>query len=245
VEDIFEVMDPNEFAKVQEPLFNQLARSVASPHFQVAERALYFWNNEYFCNLISDNVEIILPIMFAPLYENSKGHWNRTIHGMVYNAMKLFMEINPQLFDECSHDYTELQSTAEQRKQNRQNKWDKLAEQAKQMQNGKAGAATASARASKVNAPSKIDDVDPITQDSQKRLDALKLQDDGSDAKKQREHEGQSSKRRHQPTDDARPQRAASGEGRPRHDRSGSGGSTPAPVTSTPQNLSNSLSRGV
>lgn len=35
VEDIFEVMDPQEFAKVQEPLFNQLAKSVASPHFQV------------------------------------------------------------------------------------------------------------------------------------------------------------------------------------------------------------------
>jgi len=93
IEDIFEVMDPAEFAKViyalhacktfakhhqvQEPLFNQLAKSVASPHFQVAERALYFWNNEYFCNLVSDNVEVILPIMFAPLYENSKGHWNR------------------------------------------------------------------------------------------------------------------------------------------------------------------------
>ena len=77
VEDIFEVMDPAEFAKVQEPLFQQLAKSVASPHFQVAERALYFWNNEYFCNLVSDNVEVILPIMFAPLYENSKGHWNK------------------------------------------------------------------------------------------------------------------------------------------------------------------------
>lgn len=79
VEDIFEVMDPAEFAKVQEPLFHQLAKSVASPHFQVAERALYFWNNEYFCNLVSDNVDIILPIMFAPLYENSKGHWNRYV----------------------------------------------------------------------------------------------------------------------------------------------------------------------
>src|SRR5690242_2314303 len=86
VEDIFEVMDPAEFAKVQEPLFNQLAKSVASPHFQVAERALYFWNNEYFCNLVSDNVEVILPIMFAPLYENSKGHWNRyeTPRNLVY-----------------------------------------------------------------------------------------------------------------------------------------------------------------
>lgn len=38
VEDIFEVMDPAEFVKVQEPLFQQLAKSVASPHFQVRVR---------------------------------------------------------------------------------------------------------------------------------------------------------------------------------------------------------------
>ncbi len=41
VEDIFEVMDPAEFAKVQEPLFNQLAKSVASPHFQVSSLQLH------------------------------------------------------------------------------------------------------------------------------------------------------------------------------------------------------------
>ncbi|KAG6272805.1 Serine/threonine-protein phosphatase 2A 56 kDa regulatory subunit delta isoform [Claviceps purpurea] len=140
VEDIFEVMDPSEFAKVQEPLFHQLAKSVASPHFQVAERALYFWNNEYFCNLVSDNVEIILPIMFAPLYENSKGHWNRTIHGMVYNAMKLFMEINPQLFDDCSHDYTEQQNTAGEREALRERKWAVLAEKADQRRASMEGA---------------------------------------------------------------------------------------------------------
>ncbi|KAI9822660.1 MAG: Serine/threonine-protein phosphatase 2A 56 kDa regulatory subunit delta isoform [Pycnora praestabilis] len=198
VEDIFEVMDPAEFAKVQEPLFNQLAKSVASPHFQVAERALYFWNNEYFCNLVSDNVEIILPIMFAPLYENSKGHWNRTIHGMVYNAMKLFMEINPQLFDDCSHDYTEMQNSAEQRQQARQSKWDKLAQQAKQKQNGKIPAVIApstSSLGSKINSPMRLDDIDPLTQDSQKRLDALKLQDEsypGRD-RRPREYEKQNS----------------------------------------------------
>ncbi|KAI9798643.1 MAG: Serine/threonine-protein phosphatase 2A 56 kDa regulatory subunit delta isoform [Piccolia ochrophora] len=184
VEDIFEVMDPAEFAKVQEPLFNQLAKSVASPHFQVAERALYFWNNEYFCNLVSDNVDVILPIMFAPLYENSKGHWNRTIHGMVYNAMKLFMEINPQLFDDCSHDYTELQNSAEERQTARQNKWDIIAQQAKRLkENGKVTAPREGSTASKganFGSPMRMDEVDPITQDSQQRLDALNLRDEGN-----------------------------------------------------------------
>ncbi|KAK4230445.1 putative Serine/threonine-protein phosphatase 2A 56 kDa regulatory subunit delta isoform [Podospora fimiseda] len=177
VEDIFEVMDPAEFAKVQEPLFHQLAKSVASPHFQVAERALYFWNNEYFCNLVSDNVEIILPIMFAPLYENSKGHWNRTIHGMVYNAMKLFMEINPQLFDDCSHEYTEQQNTAASREALREKKWAAITELANQRKLVNGSAAThnpPAARAAVAMPP--VEEVDG-TEDSQKRLDSLKLQD--------------------------------------------------------------------
>lgn len=191
VEDIFEVMDPAEFAKVQEPLFHQLAKSVASPHFQVAERALYFWNNEYFCNLVSDNVEIILPIMFAPLYENSKGHWNRydlrplletstnwirTIHGMVYNAMKLFMEINPQLFDDCSHEYTEQQNSAAAREALRERKWAALGEKANQQRESN-GAAKALSSQTQVNPMPRVDEIDPVTEDNQKRLDSLNLQD--------------------------------------------------------------------
>ncbi|KAL1896510.1 serine/threonine-protein phosphatase 2A 56 kDa regulatory subunit delta isoform [Sporothrix stenoceras] len=187
VEDIFEVMDPAEFAKVQEPLFHQLAKSVASPHFQVAERALYFWNNEYFCNLVSDNVEIILPIMFAPLYENSKGHWNRTIHGMVYNAMKLFMEINPQLFDDCSHEYTEHQQSASAREALREHKWAAIQEQAElrraSSKNGSGttlAATTNSLSRTQTNASAattlpRLDEND--AEDNQKRLDSLKLQD--------------------------------------------------------------------
>lgn len=35
IEDIFEVMEAPEFYKIQVPLFRQLAKCVASPHFQV------------------------------------------------------------------------------------------------------------------------------------------------------------------------------------------------------------------
>lgn len=44
---------------------------------QVAERALYYWNNEYIMSLISDNAARVLPIMFPALYRNSKSHWNK------------------------------------------------------------------------------------------------------------------------------------------------------------------------
>ncbi len=52
----------------------------------------------------------------------------RTIHGLVYNAMKLFMEINPTLFDECSAEYAAQQESAQARAEERNNKWKLLEE---------------------------------------------------------------------------------------------------------------------
>lgn len=103
IEEILDVIEPTQFKKIEEPLFKQMSRCVSSPHFQVrsfrgagqpipsspstlltspclfqvAERALYFWNNEYILSLIEENIDKILPIMFGSLYKISKEHWNQ------------------------------------------------------------------------------------------------------------------------------------------------------------------------
>lgn len=109
VEEILDVIEPAEFQKIMDPLFRQIAKCVTSPHFQVAERALYYWNNEYIMTLISENCHVILPIVFPSLYGNSKTHWNKTIHGLIYNALKLFMEMNQKLFDDCNMKFKQEQ----------------------------------------------------------------------------------------------------------------------------------------
>lgn len=98
---------------------------------------------------------------------------------MVYNAMKMFMEINPQLFDECSHDYTEHQNSAEQREKTRQDRWEMIEQQAKRQD----GAPPLPAPNLSVREP--IDEVEAMTNESQKRLNTLKLQDE-SEAPKER-----------------------------------------------------------
>ncbi|KDN38870.1 protein phosphatase 2A regulatory B subunit [Tilletiaria anomala UBC 951] len=135
VEEILDVIEPSEFVKIEVPLFQQLQRCINSQHFQVAERALYFWNNEYIVNLMGDNVQVILPIVFSALYQNSKSHWNRTIHGLVYNALKLFMEINPTLFDMCTNEFKEQRQNERQKLRQRDEMWKKLRESA--MRNSK------------------------------------------------------------------------------------------------------------
>lgn len=59
---------------------------------QVAERALYFWNNEYILSLIEENCRVILPLVFATLYRVSKEHWNQSVATLVtfnYNPLSL------------------------------------------------------------------------------------------------------------------------------------------------------------
>jgi len=132
LEEILDVIEPAEFQKVMVPLFNQLTKCVSSPHFQVAERALYYWNNEYIMSLISDNAATILPIMFPALYRNSKNHWNKTIHGLIYNALKLFMEMNQKLFDECTQQYKAERMKEKEKMRQRAEAWNKVESKARE-----------------------------------------------------------------------------------------------------------------
>ena len=93
---------------------------------------MYYWNNEYIMSLISDNASVILPIMFPALYKNSKSHWNKTIHGLIYNALKLFMEMNQKLFDECTQQYKLEQKKEKEKAKQRVENWEKLESLARQ-----------------------------------------------------------------------------------------------------------------
>ncbi|KAE8741377.1 hypothetical protein FOCC_FOCC013076 [Frankliniella occidentalis] len=134
IEEILDVIEPTQFVKIQEPLFRQISRCVASHHFQaslilkVAERALYFWNNEYIMSLIEENNSVIMPIVFPSLYRMSKEHWNQTIIALLYNALKSFMEMNSKLFDELTAAYKAERQREVKRKKEREELWQRLSE---------------------------------------------------------------------------------------------------------------------
>ncbi|XBW35017.1 hypothetical protein QEN19_000582 [Hanseniaspora menglaensis] len=172
IEDIFEIMENSEFTKIQIPLCVQLTKCIQSSHFQIAERVLTFWNNEYFLNVIIENCDVVLPVLFPALYEltcqleldssknshtdaaddsmdideeggslsikNSEydkriqtmeninsllikdedpfilveqaihsGSWNKAIHAMAFKALKIFLETNYQIYEQCQRMYLE------------------------------------------------------------------------------------------------------------------------------------------
>jgi serine/threonine-protein phosphatase 2A regulatory subunit B' len=94
---------------------------------------------------------------------------------MVYNALKLFMEVNPQLFDDCSHEYSEQQNALAEKQSARQQRWDKLEQLAKVNKDQNPNQSQSEASAS-VNENQSREEGDPL--ENQRRMEALRLQDD-------------------------------------------------------------------
>ncbi|KAF3431112.1 hypothetical protein FNV43_RR25842 [Rhamnella rubrinervis] len=113
LEEILEATQPAEFQRCMVPLFRQIARSMSSFHFQVAERALYLWNNDHIENLIRQNAKVILPIIFPALEENGRNHWNLVVQNLTLNVRKIFSDVDPEFFEECLHKYKEEEETKE------------------------------------------------------------------------------------------------------------------------------------
>merc|ERR1719359_1113987 len=137
LEEILELMQPPEFHSVQEPLFQRIAQCIMCPHFQVAERTLFLWNNDYIVKLINQNRQALFPIVIGALYMNSKQHWNSAVHGLTFNVLKLLMEADPQLFDECSAKHRQEAEDEGRRKMMRNQKWQELQEKFDEKKNNK------------------------------------------------------------------------------------------------------------
>ncbi|XP_074312031.1 serine/threonine protein phosphatase 2A 57 kDa regulatory subunit B' beta isoform-like [Silene latifolia] len=137
LEEVLEATQGAEFQRCMVPLFRQIARCLNSPHFQVAERALFLWNNEHIVGLIAQNRNVILQIIFEALEKNIQSHWNQAVHGLTINVRKMFLEMDVEVFEECQRQYEDKQARATEIEEQRLLAWKRLAQVA-----GEAVAAT-------------------------------------------------------------------------------------------------------
>ncbi|CAA3014265.1 serine/threonine protein phosphatase 2A 57 kDa regulatory subunit B' kappa isoform-like [Olea europaea var. sylvestris] len=109
LEEILEAINMAEFQKVMVPLFWRIGQCINSFHFQVAERALFFWNNDQVLNLIAHNRHVILPIILPALESNAQNHWNQAVLNLSLNVKKMFSEMDDSLVLTCISIYNEEQ----------------------------------------------------------------------------------------------------------------------------------------
>ncbi|KAM3368176.1 hypothetical protein ACQJBY_016619 [Aegilops geniculata] len=128
LEEVLEATQLAEFQRCMVPLFRQIASSMNSSHFQVAERALFLWNNDHIENLIKQNYKVILPIIFPALERNARGHWNQAVRSLTLNVRKIFTDHDSAFFGECMQKFDDDELKQEESSSKREALWKRLEE---------------------------------------------------------------------------------------------------------------------
>ena len=84
------------------------------------------WKNEQIISIVSQNRNVILPVIFEALENNLKSHWNRAVLGLTANVRKMFLEMDAELFEECQKQYLEKEARARELEEKRELTWKKL-----------------------------------------------------------------------------------------------------------------------
>ncbi|KAL3821584.1 hypothetical protein ACJIZ3_007489 [Penstemon smallii] len=126
LEEVLEATQAAEFQRCMVRLFGQIGRCLNSSHFQVAERALFLWNNDHIRNLITTNQKVILPIILPSLEKNARGHWNQAVLSLTLNVRKVFSDADQSFFKECLAKCEEHEPIEKEMQERRELIWKRL-----------------------------------------------------------------------------------------------------------------------
>lgn len=68
------------------------------------------WNNEYLVSLVTQQRQVILPLVYEAL-EKNKNHWNPAVQGLTSNIRKMLEDLDVELFQDCKRQYDQKQVT--------------------------------------------------------------------------------------------------------------------------------------
>jgi serine/threonine-protein phosphatase 2A regulatory subunit B' len=100
--ELLEVLDICDITKLDphiEILFTRLIKCIASPHLQVSDRAMCFFENDFFLAILRQYKIKIFPIMVPIIYKLAELHWHKLLQDSLGALKNILRDIDPALFD--------------------------------------------------------------------------------------------------------------------------------------------------
>lgn len=104
LEELLEFLSGDVLADCMEVLCRTLGRCVGSEHFQVAERALFLWQNDQLLSrglLAPEYAPQLLPQVLPALLRHAEGHWNPTVESLADHVLNTYQTSDAALYEEC------------------------------------------------------------------------------------------------------------------------------------------------
>ena len=124
INEISQVIDDINTVDLQQNIKSLLERitiAAESPCTTLADKALKFLSNNTIQNMIVENAEPLLAILFPPLFRITCGHWQKTLQLAALKEMNCLMELVPEEFKAAAETYKENSLYEKARKMRKKN----------------------------------------------------------------------------------------------------------------------------
>ncbi|KAE9611556.1 hypothetical protein Lal_00011896 [Lupinus albus] len=126
LEELVENLDQDQYSKLALPLCVQITKCINSWNSQVAERALYVWNNEQFVKMASTVMVEVYPVIVEGIEKNLKWHWSKSVKQLTENVKMMLEEMDPVLYSKGVMDMETKESLAHQQDMKRKKRWERI-----------------------------------------------------------------------------------------------------------------------
>ncbi|KAE8701861.1 G2/mitotic-specific cyclin-1-like [Hibiscus syriacus] len=126
LEELVENIDPDQYRTLAVPLCSRITRCLNSCNSQVAERAMYVWNNEQFVKMASAAKEEVFPVVVQGMESNLKVHWSKSVKQLTENVKSMLEEMDPTLYEKCLREIDGRESEARREQIKRQQRWTEI-----------------------------------------------------------------------------------------------------------------------
>lgn len=101
LQEVLEIVDDDKIKELIVPLFRRIVRCIGGTHLQVADRAMCFFENDYFLAKLKAYKEITFPMLVPVIVELSENHWHKILQESLVALKTILSEIDPIAFEEA------------------------------------------------------------------------------------------------------------------------------------------------
>jgi serine/threonine-protein phosphatase 2A regulatory subunit B' len=102
LQEVLEIVDDDKIGDLIVPLFRRIVRCIGGTHLQVADRAMCFFENDYFLAKLKSYKETTFPMLVPVIVELSENHWHKILQESLVALKTILSEIDPIAFEEAS-----------------------------------------------------------------------------------------------------------------------------------------------
>lgn len=101
LQEVLEVCEVDKVKHLIPRLFKRIVKCIGGIHLQVADRAMCFFENDYFLNILKTYKEETFPMLVPVIVDLAENHWHKILQESLIALKTILKEIDPFAFEEA------------------------------------------------------------------------------------------------------------------------------------------------